>query len=134
MELIHQSNIKKYYKTIGYINLGFSILLAFIINDIDFKDRIIAVITINIGYHMLYLFFSNLSKDSSRMHNSFNNIMGTSMLKLFSVFGIVTAFVSIYFIISNTIIEKDYLGLFGICIPFSLFLGAYNLWLDLNKV
>ena len=133
MEIINQSDIKKYYKIFGYVNLIFSILLVIFLTDIDLKERIFALIAINVGYHMLYLFFSSLSKDSTRMNNSFNKVMGTGMLKIFAVFGIVCSFTIIYFFIAKTISEKEYGGLFGICIPFGLFLGAYKLWTDLNN-
>ena len=103
------------------------------LTDIDLKERIFALIAINVGYHMLYLFFSSLSKDSTRMNNSFNKVMGTGMLKIFAVFGIVCSFTIIYFFIAKAISEKEYVGLFGICIPFGLFLGAYKLWTDLNN-
>ncbi|WP_281979452.1 hypothetical protein [Tenacibaculum mesophilum] len=133
MEIINQSDIKKYYKIFGYVNLIFSILLVIFLTEIDLKERIFALISINVGYHMLYLFFSSLSKDSTRMNNNFNKIVGTGMLKLFSIFGIVCSFTIIYIFISTAISEKEYIGLFGICIAFGLFLGAYSLWTDLNN-
>ena len=130
-----QSDIKKYYKIFGYINLIFSILLVFFLSDVELKERIIAVIAINIGYHMLYLFFSNIYGDTSRMrmNNNFNNVGGGIMLKLFSVFGIITSITITYFFISNVISQKEYYGLFAICIPIGLFLGAYSLWTKLNN-
>ncbi|AXO79228.1 hypothetical protein DZC78_02145 [Olleya aquimaris] len=133
MEIINKNDIKKYYKIFGYINLIFSILLVLFLPDIDFKERIITVITINVGYHMLYWFFSSIPKDSTRMNNNFNKIVGTGMIKLFAIFGIVCSFTIIYFFISKAISEKEYIGLFGICIPFGLFFGAYSLWGDLKN-
>ena len=135
MEIINETDIKKYYKIFGYINLIFSILLVIFIREIDLKERIFALIAINVGYHMLYLFFTNLYGDSSRMrmNNKFNNIGGAIMLKLFSVFGIITSFTITYIFISKAISEQEYYGLFGICIPFGLFLGAYSLWTKLNN-
>ncbi|WP_276166657.1 hypothetical protein [Zobellia alginiliquefaciens] len=133
MEIFNQTDIKKYYQIFGYANLIFSILLVIFLTDIDFKERIFALISINVGFHMLYWFFSSLSKDSTRMNNSFNKIMGTGMLKIFAVFGIICSFTIVYFFITNAISEKEYVGLFGICIPFGLFLGAYKLWTDLNN-
>jgi hypothetical protein len=103
MEIINKNDIKKYYKIFGYINLIFSILLVFFLPDIDFKERIITVITINVGYHMLYWFFSSIPKDSIRMNNNFNKIVGTGMIKLFAIFGIVCSFTIIYFFISKAI-------------------------------
>tara|TARA_R110002033_G_scaffold170552_1_gene213327 strand:+ start:168 stop:479 length:312 start_codon:yes stop_codon:yes gene_type:complete len=102
---------------------------------VELKERIIAVIAINIGYHMLYLFFSNIYGDTSRMrmNNNFNNVGGGIMLKLFSVFGIITSITITYFFISNVISQKEYYGLFAICIPIGLFLGAYSLWTKLNN-
>ncbi|MFL1010474.1 hypothetical protein [Flavisericum labens] len=133
MEITNQFDIKKYYKIFGYINLIFSILLVIFLTDIEIKERIFALIAINVGYHMLYLFFSSLSKDSTRMSNNFNKVMGTGMLKLFAIFGIISSFTIIYFFITKAISEKEYFGLFGICIPIGLFLGAYKLWTDLNN-
>jgi len=135
MEIINESDIKKYYKIFGYINLSFSILLVIFLSDFDLKARIIALIVINAVYHMLYLFFTNIYGDSSRMrmNNKFNNVGGGIMLKLFSVFGIITSFTMAYTFISNAISEKEYYALFGICIPIGLFLGAYSLWTKLNN-
>lgn len=130
---MNESNIKKYYKIFGYINLIFSVLLVIFLQGIDLKERIFALIAINVGYHMLYWFFSSLSKDSTRMNNNFNKIVGTGMLKLFGIFGIVCSFTIIYFFISKAVSEKEFIGLFGICIPFGLFLGAYSLWTDLKN-
>ena len=133
MEIIKESDIKKYYKIFGYINLIFSILLIIFLRDIALKERIFALITINVGYHMLYWFFSSLSKDSTRMNNNFNKIIGTGMLKLFAVFGIICSFLIFYIFFSNAISQKEYIGLFGICIAIGLFLGAYSLWTDLKN-
>ena len=130
---MNENDIKKYYKIFGYINLFFSLLPLFFFLDIDFTERIITVITINVGYHMLYWFFSGLSKDSTRMNNNFNRIIGTAMLKVFAIFGILCSFIIIYSFISKAISEKEYIGLFGICISFGLFLGAYSLWTDLKN-
>lgn len=133
MKIINESDIRKHYKTFGYINLVFSILLVCFLSDIDLKERIIALIVTNVAYHMLYFFFSTLSKDSARMNNNFNKIVGTGMLKLFAIFGIVSSFTTIYFFIANAISQNEYVGLFSICIPIGLFLGAYSLWTDLNN-
>ena len=103
MEILNKSDIKKYYKIFGYINLIFSILLVIFLRDIDFIERIFALIAINAGYHMPYLFFSSISKDSTRMNNNFNKIVGTGMLKLFSIFGIVCSFTMIFIFISKAI-------------------------------
>ncbi|PQB05770.1 hypothetical protein BST85_13355 [Aureitalea marina] len=133
MLTISQSYIKKYYKIFGYVNLIFSILLVIFLTDIDLKERFFALIGINVGFHMLYWFFSTLSKDSTRMLNSFNKIVGTAMLKLFAVFGIICSFILIYVFIEKAVSEKELVGLFGICLPFGLFLGAYKLWTDLKN-
>ncbi|MBW1296342.1 hypothetical protein [Aquimarina litoralis] len=130
---MNKSDIKKYYKVFGYINLIFSFLLVIFIRDTDLGERIFALIAINVGYHMLYWFFSSLSKDPTRLNNNFNKIVGTGMLKLFSIFGIICSFGIIYFFISNAILQKEYIGLFGICIAMGLFLGAYSLWTDLRN-
>lgn len=128
-------DIKKYYKKIGYINLILSLLFAVFSWELKFTERIIAVIAINIGYHMLYLFFSNIYGDSTkmRMHNKFNNIGGGIMLKLFSIFGMVCSLIIMVTFISNSISQKEYYGFFTLGIPFGLFLGAYSLWLNLNN-
>ena len=130
---MNQSDIKKYYKKFGYINLTLSVLFAITPIDMDLKERIIAVIAINVGYHMLYMFFSSLSKKPTRMNNNFNKIVGTGMLKLFSIFGIISSLIIMYVFISNAISLKEYYGLFAVCIPFGLFLGAYSLWTDLKE-
>ena len=78
--IIDKSNIKKHYKTFGYANLIFSILLLFFLNDIDFKERLFALLGINGAYHMLYFFFKDISKNSIRKINNFNNTVITAML------------------------------------------------------
>ena len=133
LDKMDKSEIKKYYIIFGYVNLIFSILLGVFLHGIDLKERFFGVIAINIGYHMLYWFFSSLSKDSTRMANNFNKIVGTGMLKLFSIFGMICSFLIIYIFISKAISEKEYIGFLGICISIGLFLGAYSLWIDLRN-
>ncbi len=128
-------DIKKYYKIIGYINLVFSLLSLFYMRENDWQERIIAVVGINVAYHMLYLFYSNIYISSTKMrnNNSFNKSVGGIMLGLFAMFGMFGSFVLIYAFISNAIYSDEYYRLFTICIPFGLFLGAYSLWKDLKK-
>jgi len=133
MEFSSIAKIKRYYKIFGYINLIFSVLLIFFLSNLSVEEQITGLITINAGYHVLYLFFSSLSKDKNRMRNSFSNVMGTGMLKLFAVFGAICSLAMIYFFITKAIYAKEFFGLFGICIPFGLLLGAYRLWTDLNN-
>jgi hypothetical protein len=135
MEIITETNIKKYYKIFGYINLIFSILLLIFIREIDLKERIYALVAINFVYHMLYLFYTNLYGDSlqMRMNNKYNNIGGGIMLKIFSLLGIISSFIITYSLISISFSEEEYYFLFGICIPFGHFLGAYSLWNKLNS-
>jgi len=130
---MNQTDIKKYYKLFGYLNLTLSILFIIVSREIELTERIIAAVAINIGYHMLYLFFSSISKDSTRMNNKFNKNVGGIMLKLFSIFGILSSFIIIYVFISKAISLNEYLGLFAICIPFGLFLGSFSLWIDLSN-
>lgn len=133
MEIITRSDIKKYYKIFGYVHFINSLLVVIFWTDINLKERIMGLIAINGAYHMPYLFFSSLSYDSSRMANNFNKVVGTGMLKLFSIFGIVCSCIMIYIFISTAISEKEYFGLYRICIAIGLFLGAYKLWTDLSN-
>ncbi|QIE58650.1 hypothetical protein G5B37_03460 [Rasiella rasia] len=127
------SDIKKYYKIFGSINLIFAILLVFFLYDIKIEERVYAFLAINVGYHMLYHFFSSLSKNSIRSANNFNKIVGTIMLKLFAIFGVFCSFFIIFIFVSTAIAENEYIGLFAICIAIGLFLGSYSLWLDLKN-
>ncbi|MBU2930262.1 hypothetical protein [Winogradskyella psychrotolerans] len=128
-------DIKKYYKIIGYINLGFSLLSLFFMRENDWQDRIIAVIGINMAYHMLYLFYSSIYINSTKMrsNNSFNKNVGGIMLGLFAMFGMFGSLFLIYIFIYSAISSNEYYRLFTMCIPFGLFLGAYSLWNDLKK-
>ncbi|CAZ97420.1 hypothetical protein [Zobellia galactanivorans] len=130
---MNQTDINKYYKLFGYLNLTLSILFIIVSREIELTERIIAGVVINMGYHMFYIFFSSISKDSSRMNNNFNKNVGGIMLKLFSIFGILGSFIIIYVFISKAISLNEYLGLFAICIPFGLLLGSYSLWIGLSN-
>ena len=130
---MNQTDIKKYYKNFGYLNLILSILFIIFSREIELTERIIGAIVINIGYHMLYLFFSRISQDSTRTNNNFNKNVGGIMLKLFSIFGIISSLLIIYVFFSKAISLNEYYSLFAICIPFGLFLGSYSLWINLNN-
>lgn len=135
MDLITNFDIKKYYKKIGYINLILSLLSLFFMRENDWQEKIMAVIGINLAYHMLYLFYSSIYISSTKMrdNNSFNKNVGGIMLGLFAMFGMFGSFILIYVFISNAISSNEYYRLFTICIPFGLFLGAYSLWNDIKK-
>ena len=128
-------DIKKYYKIIGYINIAFSLLSLFFMRENDWQERIIAVVGINMAYHMLYLFYSSIYLNSTKMrrNNSFNKNVGGIMLGLFAMFGMFGSLFLIYIFINSAISTNEYYRLFTMCIPFGLFLGAYSLWNDLKK-
>lgn len=54
---MNQSDIKKQYKFFGYLNLILSMLFVVVSTEIGLAELFLAVVAINIGYHMLYLFF-----------------------------------------------------------------------------
>ena len=133
MIILSGIQIKKYYKIFGYVNLIFSILLVIFLKDMSLMERIMGIIGINLLYHMPYLFFSSNSINSFQMDNNINKIVGTGILKLFSVFGMIISFTFMYTIISKAILQQEYFMIFGIFIPFGILLGATNLWNDLNN-
>ena len=126
--------IKKYYKVYGIVNLILGILFIIIYTEIELIERTIGAISINVGYHMLYLFFSTIYKNSynTLMHNDFNKKVGGIMIKGFSVFGMICSFFILYMFILKSIEFNEYYGFCAICIPIGLFLGSYSLWLDMN--
>lgn len=67
------------------------------------------------------------------MNNKLNNVGGVIRLELFSVFVIISSSTISYIFISKAIFQKEYYGLFGICIPLGFFLGAYSLWTKLKN-
>ncbi len=130
-----KSDIKKYYRIIGYVNLVLSILYLIISRENELTERIFAVITINVGYHMLYIFYAGIYNGTTRFRkkNNFNRNTGGMMLRIFAMFGMLASFFLIYVFISNAISLNEYYRLFTICIPFGLFLGSYSLWTDLKE-
>jgi len=130
---MNQSDIKKYYKIFGIFNLILSVLCAFFASEIELSERITAVLAINGIYHVPYLFFSSISKDSTRMNNNFNKIVGGAMLKLFSIFGMIGSFILMYVCTSEAISLGEYYSLVGITILFGPLLGSYSLWIDLKN-
>jgi len=130
-----KNDIRKYYKNFGYINLILSILSLFFIKEIGIIERIIALIVMNLGYHIIYSFFNSLYGFVSHMrtNNKFNKIGGGFMLKFMSISGILASFLFIYVLISDSLFQNDYQKLFIICIPVSIFLGAYSLWIEIKN-
>ena len=130
-----KSEIKKYHKIIGYVNLILSLLYLIFSRENELIERIFAVIAINVGYHMMYFFFAGIYKGSTRMrnHNEFNKNIGGIMLRIFAIFGMLASIFLLYVFVSNVISFHDYLNLYMICIPFGFFLGAYSLWIDIKK-
>ncbi|WP_335976084.1 hypothetical protein [Gaetbulibacter jejuensis] len=135
MHLITKPNIKKYYRTIGYINLVFSILLVILINDIELIERFYALVAINVGYHMLYYFYSGIYNSTKKMRslNSFNKNIGGIMLGVFAMFGILASFFLVYTFIIKVFLNNEFISLFALCLPFGLLFGAYSLWLDITE-
>ena len=88
--------IKKYYKIFGYINLILVMLFLIISVEIELMDRIIGAVIIVFLYHILYLFFSSISRKSTQ--NKFNTFSEGILLKLFSILGILSAVMLLYFL------------------------------------
>jgi hypothetical protein len=130
-----KSDIKKYHRTIGFLNLILSILYLIFSRDSELIERLFAVLAINIGYHMLYYFYAGIYKGSTQMrnNNSFNKNIGGIMLGIFAMFGMLASVFLIYVFISNAISFNEYYRLFAICIPFGLFLGSFSLWTDIKN-
>ena len=132
--LMTKSEIKKYHRIIGYLNLILSLIYLLFSRE-ELIERVFAVIAINVVYHMMYYFFDGIYKDTTSMrnHNQFNKIVGRIMLRIFAVFGILASIFLLYIFATNAIHLDDYLNLYVICIPFGFFLGAYSLWTDIRK-
>ncbi len=130
--MMTKSEIKKYHKIIGYLNLILSILFLIFSRENELIERFFAALTLNIGYHMLYYFFSGIYRRTEKMrsHNNFNKSIGGFMIKTFAMFGVLTSILVAYIFISDAITKKEYYRLFAICIPFGILLGAYSLWID----
>jgi len=132
---MNKSEIKKYYKRIGYLNLILSILFLIFSREIELTERLFAVLAINVGYHMLYYFFSGIYKRTKRMrsHNDFNKSIGGIIIGMFAIFGILASVFLAYIFVSEAITYNEYFRLFAICIPFGILLGAYSLWIDVRN-
>jgi hypothetical protein len=130
-----KSEIKKYHQIIGYVSLILSLLYLIFSCENELIERIFAVIAINVGYHMMYYFFSGIYRGSTRMrnHNEFNKNIGGIMLRIFALFGMFASILLLYVFASNAIAFDEYLNLYMICIPFGFFLGAYSLWTDIKS-
>jgi hypothetical protein len=130
-----KSEIKKYHRIIGYVNLILSLLYLIFSRENEWMERIFAVIAINLGYHMMYFFFSGIYKGSMRMrtHNEFNKNIGGIMLRVFAVLGMFASIILLYVFVSKVISFDEYLNLYMMCIPFGFFLGAYSLWTDIKS-
>ena len=129
-----KSNIKKYHKLIGYLNLILSIFYLIFSRESELTERLFAVLAINVGYHMLYYSFAGIYKGTKRMrsHNDFNNSIGGIMIGMFAIFGFLASIFLTYIFVSEAITYNEYYRLFAICIPFGILLGAYSLWIDVR--
>ena len=129
-----KTEIKKYHKLIGYLNLILSILFLIFSRENELTERLFAVLAINVGYHMLYYFFSGIYRGTEKMrsYNDFNKNIGGIMIGMFAIFGILTSIFLAYIFLSDAMANNEYERLFAICIPFGILLGAYSLWIDIR--
>lgn len=130
-----KSDIKKYYRLIGYLNLILSILYLFFSRDRELTERLFPAIAMNIGYHMCYYFYAGIYKRTKKMRilNNFNKNIGGMVLRVFAVFGMFASFFVIYLFVSDAISLNEYHRLLALCIPFGLLLGSYSLWTDIRE-
>ncbi|WP_299799514.1 hypothetical protein [uncultured Maribacter sp.] len=130
-----KSEIKKYYKIIGYVNAILSLLYLLFSIENELIERFFFAIAINIVYNMMYFFFAGIYKGTmrTRNHNKFNKNIGGIMLRIFAFSGMLVSIFLLYILVSNVISFHEYLNLYMICIPFGFFLGAYSLWIDIKK-
>jgi hypothetical protein len=130
-----KSDIKKYHKLFGYLNLILSIVYLLFSRESELTERLFAVLSINGGYHMAYYFFSGIYKGTlrTRNHNDFNKSIGGIMIGLFAIFGFLCSIFLTYIFVHNAIKMNEYYLLFGICIPFGILLGSYSLWTDIRN-
>lgn len=61
------------------------------------------------------------------MANKFNEVVGSFMLKFFAIFGMLGSIILLITFISDAIELNEYHQLFGMCLPFGMFLGANSL-------
>jgi hypothetical protein len=129
-----KSEIKKYHKLIGYLNLILSILYLIFSRESELTERLFAVLSINVGYNIPYYFFAGIYKGTKRMRNNndFNKSIGGIMIGMFAMFGIIASVFLTYIFVSEAIAYNEYYRLFAICIPLGILLGAYSLWIDLR--
>jgi hypothetical protein len=130
-----KSDIKKYHKLFGYLNLILSIVYLLFSQESELTERLFAVLSINGGYHMAYYFFSGIYKGTKRMrsHNDFNKSIGGIMIGMFAMFGILGSIFLAFIFVSDAITNNEYYRLFAICIPLGISLGACSLWIDIRN-
>lgn len=135
IEYFEESQIKKCYKFIGYLNLVLSILCFFIISEIELFERFFTLIAINVVYHMCYFFFSSIYKvvEKVRMKNNFMRAIGGIQLSFFAIFGVLSSLFLLYVFLHQAITLKEYFNLFLLCIPFGIMLGSINLWISVKN-
>jgi hypothetical protein len=130
-----KSEIKNYHRVIAYVNLSLSVMHLIFSRNSDISGRLFEAILINLGYHMLYYYFALIYKLTTkvRLLNKFNKVALLIMLKLFAIFGILGSASFGILTIFDAIDSSKLHELFGICIPFGMFLGANSLLRDIQE-
>ena len=132
MIIINQNIIKRNYKVCGYINFVFSFIIV-ILSDISFTEKLFSFLVYNILYHLGFYFFHNLAKDPIRFKNKFNKKISSILLKIFSLSGVLTYSIFLYYLISRILETEKYYEIFAILLPFGFLLGAISLWNQLKN-
>jgi len=130
--IINKNIIKRNYKVCGYINFIFCFIIV-ILSNISFVQKLTSFLIYNILYHLGFYFFHNLAKNPIRFHNKFNKKISSILLKFFSLSGILTYIVFLYYLFSRILETEKYYELFGILLPFGFLLGAISLWNQLKN-
>jgi len=120
--------VKHLFRSFAIVNFFISIVLLLFYQTLDISERISMAVVINLGYFMFYFFLSRLLplqfkwiKNNSKL---FIFQVHRKMMMLFIICLKLIAFLFLLGLIVISIVKREYEGLFALCVPVGIYLGA----------
>lgn len=121
-------NIKKWYVSIGLLNLVLSLILFFILDEENLEERGAMLIVPNIGYHLLYAFIGFFPRGIIKRIVDENRIVRISigMNRLFAYTLIVLGILMFTGILIHLVSKSDPRAMLAFS-PLGMTLGGFSL-------
>lgn len=126
LERIELSQIKRWYKNIGMVNLVLSIVGFFLMHEEEWGERISFLIVANLAYHLFYQTIPRVIKFQKNFLRNNELILSLMpfMLNIFFYFMLFAGAMVFLILLLESIFRGDLMQLLPLCVPLGIMLTA----------